>query len=168
VVVQTNHIATATAFDGEVREMIVALKYHNARRMALPLAILLADALDRDREVRRIGIDVVTWAPTSSLHKRRRGYDQAELIARELARRFNLPAQRLLQRHGSIAQTGRSRRERLECPAFMAKSSAHGRRILVVDDVSTTGATLHSARRALHAEGAETVFCWAVAGTPAR
>ncbi|MFM7409947.1 MAG: ComF family protein [Actinomycetota bacterium] len=168
VFVQMNRIATAAVFDGEVREMIVALKYHNARRVARPLAALLADAVGRDRNVRRIGIDVVTWAPTSSLHKRRRGYDQAELIARELAQRLNLPAQRLLRRHGSVAQTGRSRRERLTGPAFRGRSSARGKRILVVDDVATTGATLHSARRALRAEGAEMVFCWAVAGTPAR
>ncbi len=168
VVVLKNGIATATVFTGDARDMIVALKYHNARRMVRPLATLLAEAVANDRDARRIGIDIVTWAPTSSLHRRRRGYDQAELVAREVARQLDLPAQSLLRRHGSVAQTGRTRRERLTGPAFRARSAARGKRILVVDDVATTGATLHSARRALRAEGAEMVFCWAVAGTPAR
>jgi ComF family protein len=166
--VQTNRITTATVFDGSAREMIVALKYHNARRMAAPLAALLAEAIVRDRDVSLHGIDLVTWAPTSSLHRRRRGYDQAELIAHDVARRLQLPASSLLRRRGSVAQTGRSRRERLTGPAFRARSTVRGKRILVVDDVATTGATLRAARRALRAAGAEMVYCWAVAGTPAR
>jgi len=166
--VQKNRIATAATFTGETRELIVALKYHNARRMVGPLATALAAAIGADREVRRHGIDMVTWAPTSSSHRRRRGYDQAELIARDAARRLGVPVRGLLRRRGSIAQTGRSRRERLTGPAFRAHRSVRGKRILVVDDVTTTGATLHAARRALRAGGAEMVFCWAVAGTPAR
>jgi ComF family protein len=166
--VQTNRITTATVFDGSAREMIVALKYHNARRMAAPLAALLAEAIVRDRDVSLHCVDVVTWAPTSSAHRRRRGYDQAELIARDVARLLQVPVLCLLRRRGSVAQTGRSRRERLTGPAFRARGTARGKRILVVDDVATTGATLRAARRALRAEGAELVFCWAVAGTPAR
>ncbi|MFZ9697438.1 MAG: ComF family protein [Ilumatobacteraceae bacterium] len=148
--------------------MIVALKYHNARRMTAPLAALLAEAIAHDLNVSLHGIDVVTWAPTSSAHRRRRGYDQAELIAHEVARRLQVPASCLLRRRGSVAQTGRSRVERLTGPVFRARSTVGGKRILVVDDVATTGATLRAARRALRAAGAELVYCWAVAGTPAR
>lgn len=162
---QDNRIRAAATFEGHVRELIVALKYHNMRRASVPLAALLADAI-----IAADGVvfDVVTWAPTSSSHRRRRGYDQAELIARGVARKLNVQATCLLRRHGSIAQTGRSRRDRLVGPAFRAHRAARRRRILVIDDVTTTGATLRSARRALRAEGAELVVCWAVAATPAR
>jgi predicted amidophosphoribosyltransferase len=163
--VQESSIRAATVFDGEVRDQIVALKYHNARRHCGPLGLLLTESIER---VATVGFDVVTWAPTSSGHRRRRGYDQAELIAREVARRLNVPAHGVLRRRGSVAQTGRSRRERLVGPVFRAHRSVRGKRMLVIDDVTTTGATLRAARRALRAEGAVFVDCWAVAATPAR
>jgi len=145
--------------------MIVALKYHNARRLAPRLGSLLAD---RIAESSAVAFDVVTWAPTSTAHRRRRGYDQAELIARVVARRLEIPAKQVLRRRGSTSQTGHSRRERLGGPVFRAHRSVRGARVLVIDDVTTTGATLRSARRALRSEGAVLVDCWAVAATPAR
>lgn len=158
-------IRAAAVFDGEVRDAIVALKYHNARRFAAPLSSLLADHV---RNAMSVPFDFVTWAPTSGAHRRRRGFDQAEMIARGVARQLGLPARRVLRRRGSIAQTGRSRRERLVGPVFRAHQSVRGARILVIDDVTTTGATLRAARRALRTEGAVFVDCWAVAATPAR
>jgi len=162
---QDSSIRAATLFSGDVHAMIVALKYHNARRMAHPLAALLAECVTASSMP---VFDVVTWAPTSGAHRRRRGYDQAELIARIVARRLGLPARRVLRRRGSTSQTGRSRRDRLAGPVFRAHRSVRGARVLVIDDVTTTGATLRAARRALRSEGALLVDCWAVAATPAR
>lgn len=146
--------------------MIVALKYRNRRRHARPLAGLLFDAMRAEHGDLRDTFDVITWAPTTGEHRRRRGMDHAELIARELAKMAGLPVKRLLRRRGNVTQTGRSRDQRLVGPTFVAHPASRGLRLVVVDDVTTTGSTLRAARRAFRSAGARTVDCWAVAATP--
>ncbi len=159
-VVTTSGVVAATEFVGLTKQLVVGLKYRNRRRLAEHLAEQLSRRLDPTQ------IDVVTWAPTSRRRTRRRGYDQAELLARALAARWRKPCRRMLfRRHGS-AQTGRSRAERLHGPSFAARPVRHPPRVLVVDDVVTTGSTLHAARVALLAAGARSVVLAAVAATP--
>jgi predicted amidophosphoribosyltransferase len=159
-------VRAACVFEGEVKNAVVALKYRNRRRLAKVLAVFLCDALVAEcGDPSRI-FDVLTWAPTTDEHRRQRGMDHAELIARELGRMTGLPVKRLLRRRGSVTQTGRTRDQRLVGPTFMAHPSCAGRRILVIDDVTTTGSTLRAARRACRSSRAESVECWAVAATP--
>ena len=96
---------------------------------------------------------VVTWAPTGAARRRARGYDQAELLARALARRWGLPARELLRRGAGPAQAGRTARDRRANPAFVAPCPSPAP-VVLVDDVATTGATLTAAARALRARGA--------------
>jgi hypothetical protein len=112
------------------------------------------------------GLDVLTWAPTGAARRRRRGYDQAELLARAVGRRLGVRARRLLVRVGDhAAQTGRSRQQRLVGPTFVAIGRVP-HRVLVIDDVVTTGATFAAARTALLVGGAHRVHCLAAAATP--
>jgi predicted amidophosphoribosyltransferase len=158
-------IVVASAYSGRVRDVLLGLKYHNRRLVAAHVAGLLAQRLAIQPTVD--GVDVVTWAPTSGSRRRRRGFDQAELIARAVAAHLGLPCRRLLERDGTVpAQTGRSRRERLAGPRFRVHPRAAGRGVLVVDDVVTTGATLDSAARSLRRGGATAVVLAAVAATP--
>jgi predicted amidophosphoribosyltransferase len=112
-------------------------------------------------------VDEVTWAPTSTARRRARGYDQAQVLARAVARHLGVPCRPLLRRHGpSRAQTGRRRVERLADAPLFATTRRPRAHVLVVDDVVTTGATLHAACRALLAGGAERVRAVAAAATP--
>jgi predicted amidophosphoribosyltransferase len=145
---------------------VLGLKYRNRRHVARHLAGLVVNGIVANGDHRRV--DMVTWAPTSTQRRRSRGFDQAELVASHVARQLGLPCRRVLERDSDRgAQTGRTRLERLHGPVFHARPGLEGRRILVLDDVVTTGATLNAAREALEQHGVAQVLLYAVASTPA-
>jgi competence protein ComFC len=155
----------AVPFSGRARDVLLGLKYRNRRPVAAHLAGLLVNRLV-GRGFSGHSFDVVTWAPTSPQRRGERGFDQAELIARQVARQLGLPCRRLLRRPAGEPQTGHDRATRLVGPEFSAKPRLAGRRVLLIDDVVTTGATLRRAGDALREAGATTVVRAAVAATP--
>lgn len=134
-------------FGGDLRRLVLALKYRNRRRTAHSIALMIAGLVPDDA-------DVVTWAPTSPARRRSRGFDQAELIARHVAARCDLRWARVLERLDGAGQTGRDRTARMSGPSFTASASVRGLHVVVIDDVVTTGATLRAAASALHRAGA--------------
>ena len=153
-------VVAAIAFSGTAKQLVAGLKYRNRRR----LAAVFAEQLSRTLDVGQV--DVITWAPTSASRSAQRGYDQSELVARALAARWRKPCKRLLYRCHGPTQTGRSRSDRLRGPRFDARPMRKALRVLVIDDVVTTGATLAAAKRALMAAGAQCVTLATVAATP--
>lgn len=160
-VTHRGEIVVTHDYVGVMRELIVALKYSSMRW----IAPMLADVwVERCAHV--CDVDRVTWVPTTRARARERGYDQSEIIARRIARRMGLPCSRLLRRTDVIAQTGRNARERRDGAHFVARSGAFGR-VLVVDDVVTTGSTMRHAVSSLVDAGATAVTAGAIAATPA-
>jgi hypothetical protein len=101
-------------YEGASRRLVTSLKYRNDRAALTWLARRMAQLLDPPPGT------VVTWAPTSGRRRRQRGFDQAELLARAVARRWRLPCLRLLVRTADTAQTGASVAERRTGPAMAA------------------------------------------------
>ena len=151
-------------YRGAVRDMVAEFKFRSRRRAARSLAERLVADIRRDPS--SPSIDVVTWAPTSRRRAGARGYDQSELLARIVARRLGVPCRRLLERERGLAQTGRSRGDRLQGPVFRARPMKDALDVLVIDDVVTTGATLRAAAHALRLAGAADVHVRALASTP--
>jgi predicted amidophosphoribosyltransferase len=153
-------------YSGVVRTAIIALKHGRRDDLADPLGHRLAAA--------SIGggiagaCDGVTSVPSHPVYRMRRGYCAAELVARRVASVCRLPHLACLRRRGLSRQATRTRAERLRLAttSFRARRSLAGRRILLVDDVTTTGTTLRRAVEALHEAGARDVYCAVLARAP--
>ena len=109
--------------------------------------------------------DLITWVPVSLLRLRKRGFSQSRLLAEAAARQLGVPCRRLLvKRRHTRAQSGlrgaASRRANVS-GAFRVRTPAAfaGKRVLVIDDVVTTGATLSECARLLLTAGADRVLC---------
>jgi ComF family protein len=158
-------LRAAFIYDGLARDLVQALKYRGVTAIAGRMGGLLAEA------ARRYGLtaDLVVPVPLSGLRKRTRGYNQAQALARALARELGLPvATGAVARRRHTPPQARSadaeaRRTNVE-GAFSAKAKAvAGRSVLLVDDVATTGATLSACAAALREAGAASVWALTLA-----
>jgi ComF family protein len=159
-----SRLRSAVAYEGPIELAVQRFKYDGWRRLAVPLALLLAERLMVE------GL-AGSWALAVPLHPerlRQRGFNQAELLARELRARLALdqPAGELVRIRATPPQVGHDRRWRLENVrgAFAWRGSdLGGRSVLVVDDVATTGATLEACAVALRESGSGPVIGVSVA-----
>ena len=156
-------------YEGSVREAVHRFKFHGGVTAAGPLGELMAQtAAERFSGE----FDTVSWVPVSAKRLRKRGYDQAELLARSACRRWDVKPVRLLEKiRDNPAQSGMTdaaaRRANVEGVYRAAEpESIQGRRILLVDDICTTGATLVECAGILRSAGAAEVVCAVVARTP--
>ncbi len=156
----------ATVFDGSVGRIVRAYKDGGERRLAAEIArIMLAAAVRAQREApgRYGGLlvraDAVAFVPATAAAFRRRGFDHMELIARNLSGRSDIPLLDALVKHGSSDQRELGRSERLAKAfgAYEVVLPVRGKRILLLDDVITTGATMSAAASALKSAGASHV-----------
>lgn len=141
-------------YAGEARALICAFKF-DACGEALPLlADAMADALpDRD-------FDCLTPVPLHRRRLRQRGFNQALLLCEALSARTGLPVADCLERtryRRPQSRTGREGRQRNVSGAFRVRGECAGKRILLVDDVRTTGSTAQACAQALLDAGAGSV-----------
>lgn len=149
-------VSVASYYDGPVKELILRLKFSRNRSAAEVGAKLILMRVDRHKMI----FDVVTSVPVSASRYRERGYNQSELVARVVARKLGLPYQSLLGRHNGEHQLGKDRKTRIEQvkDVFYVQKSVLRARVLIIDDVVTTGATLDSCARILKASGAKNIW----------
>jgi ComF family protein len=142
------------AYEGVLRELIHLFKYGKVRTLARPLSALLAQALPRDE-----AFDAAVPVPLYWRRRLQRGFNQAELLARGLSRRTGIPVIKALGRvrpTPTQAGLGTSARRQNVARAFRSRSVL-GKRILLIDDVMTTGATAGACALALKQAGARRV-----------
>jgi ComF family protein len=159
-----SRLRSAVAYEGPVELAIHRFKYEGWRRLAGPLAQLLAERL----VVEGVAANWVVAVPLHPGRLRERGFNQAELLAIELRRRLGLdkPPGELVRTRHTPPQVGHDRLWRLENVrgAFAWRGAdLRGRSVLVVDDVATTGATVDACAAALRASGAGPVIGASVA-----
>jgi predicted amidophosphoribosyltransferase len=159
------HARAAVAYDDAVRGFVLAWKERGLRRLAATAADLVAETVERP--------DLpLTFVGTDPSRGRTRGYRPAEALARELGRRWELPVVPLLTRSGGKRQRRLTLEERRANVRGAFSARTPPRRIVLVDDVYTSGATAHAASSALRRAGAHHVevvtFARAVRGYTVR
>lgn len=153
-------------YSGKVRYSLLRYKFHNHRNHGHTYAKLLAMRLLSQP----IGeFDLITWVPVSRQRRWQRGFDQSQLIAQRMGQELNMPALPLLvkTRHtkpqSRLSEPAHRRANILNAYAPCDPQAIVGKRILLVDDIITTGATASECARVLLVAGAKQVYCAAVA-----
>ena len=147
-------------FDGVMRQAIYQLKYRNLRALVVPLAKLLHDYLSTNP----VPGEALVPVPLHQKRLRERGYNQSSLLARELGKLINLPVVDnclIRLRHAPPQARTSTVDERRSNVAGAFTCHDHGlqdKQVLLIDDVSTSGATLDACARALKAAGAVSVW----------
>lgn len=150
-------VESVAPYRGLARELVYALKFERKRAAADTIAQLMAARLQQVGDANY----VVTHIPTATSRIRQRGYDQAQQIARAVADRLAAPYVSLLAREGQLRQVGRGRSDRQQ----QMRNSLYAprphlvkhRRVLLIDDVLTTGSSVDAAAQVLDAAGADQV-----------
>ena len=148
-------VHAATVYEGLAKDLVWQLKFQGAQAAAEEMADMLRRFVPNHPDF------VIVPVPTATSRIRRRGYDQAALIARSLADKTGVQYAPALRRSGQHHQVGSSRTERIQqlksAYRVARPTDIANKHVLLVDDVLTTGATLEAAAKAMRAAGAKRV-----------
>lgn len=153
-------------YEGDVREALLRYKFKGTTAYAGVFGRLLANCV---REQLAGQYDLISWVPLSSRRLRERGYDQAMLLAMAVALELDDVAAETLRKTADVApqsETGSPEKRRANISGAYEASDPEliaGKRVLLIDDIVTTGATFSECARTLGFAGAESVVCAAVA-----
>ena len=153
-------------YEGNVRRSLLRFKFYNARSYGVSYGRILAMRLQREYPD---GFDMLTWVPVSRLRKLRRGYDQVELLAKAVGRELGLSPVPTLKKirnnrpQSRLKDPAARRANVLGAYRLLEGAAVKGQRVLLLDDILTTGATAGECARVLLSAGAKEVHCAAVA-----
>ncbi len=153
-------------YEDEVRESILRFKFKEATGYASTYGLLLADCIRRELPGH---YDLISWVPLSRGRYKERGYDQAMLLACAAALELEDVAVSTLEKTAEVARQSRMgspekrRANIMGAYSVPDKELVEGKRILLIDDIITTGSTLSECARTLKTAGAKEVLCATVA-----
>ena len=153
-------------YEDNARRSLLRYKFRGARSYANGYGRLLAMKL---QEAHPEGMDLLTWVPTSRLRRLWRGYDQVELLAQAVGQELGMEPVSLLRkiRHNRPQSRiiGEAKRRANVLGAYRAENTEmlQGKRIVLLDDIITTGATASECARVLLTAGAKEIHCGAMA-----
>lgn len=148
-------------YHGSVKDSLHRYKFGGATAYADIYSEFIVKCIDENQ----ISCDSITWVPLSRRRLRRRGYDQAELLAKLIAKHLGQSPVRLLKKQRDTppqSKTGSVEKRRANIAgayACLRPELVQGKQVLLVDDIVTTGATLSEAARVLKRAGAKEVIC---------
>lgn len=160
-----NWARSAWRYSGVGKEIIHAFKYENERRLATVLAATVLAKLPPEAT-----IDMVTWVPLHPAKQADRGYNQSELLGREIGRMTGIESLKILKRSRWTADQNKleldKRKENVkDAFSLSTETLIRGKNVLLVDDVYTTGATVSECSRVLKRGGAAKVGALTLART---
>ena len=153
-------------YEGDVRESFHRFKFHEATGYAKTYGKYLAECIDENLNGE---YDIITWVPISRKRYKERGYDQSMLIAEAAALCLDDVAVSLLEKHihvekQSLMGSAEKRRANISGAYRVTDPElAEGKRILLIDDIITTGATISECAKTLRRAGAAEVVCACIA-----
>lgn len=150
------------AYREQAIEAVHRYKFGGVRAYAQPFGTLMAQCV---RDYVHGELDGITWAPLSRKRRRERGFDQAELLARQVGKELSLPVASVLvkslhtQPQSGLDNAAARRANALGAYGLLPGKEVADKRLLLIDDVITSGATLSECARLLRQAGAQQVYC---------
>ena len=154
------------SYSGAVRDAVIRFKFEDQQGYATAFGSILAEAIRKELSGQ---YDLITWVPVSAKRLRQRGYDQAMLLAMAAALELeDVAVETLVKSSDNPAQSSMESADARRSNVRGAYRAADpeliaGKRILLIDDIITTGSTLDEASRTLMEAGASEVLCAALA-----
>jgi len=158
-------------YEDGVRRSLLRYKFYGARSYASSYGRFLAMKLQQEYPE---GFDILTWVPVSRLRRFHRGYDQVELLARAVGRELDMIPVPVLykirhnRQQSRIRDAAKRRANVLGAYRVTDLQQIAGKRVLLLDDILTTGSTVGECARMLKVNGAKEVHCAAVAAVRKR
>ncbi|MCD7854015.1 MAG: ComF family protein [Clostridiales bacterium] len=146
-------------YSGDIRKRIIELKYDGRTELCSLFGFFMAEAFKKSGLT--ADFDEVLAVPASKKGFKARGYNQAELMAKEVGKRLNIPiGSELVRIKETLPQNKLDQSKRAENikGAFGVTGNLHNKKILLIDDIYTTGSTINECKRTLISDGAESIF----------